>query len=84
MKRILATSALTLVMALGLGSSVAMAKLFHKHKHHSAEHNAAVKKCNDDYASAKRDAQTKKGADRTSAMTAAKSAHKQCLASAPR
>lgn len=54
-----------------------------KHKKYSAEHKAAVKKCNEDYASARKDAKTKKGKERKDAEAAARQARKQCLASAP-
>ncbi|HMF55468.1 MAG TPA: hypothetical protein VK619_03845 [Pyrinomonadaceae bacterium] len=80
MNRILTHSALTLALALGVGASAASAKTRHKH---SAEHNAAVKKCNDDYNVAVKAAKTKRGADRTAAMTEARNTRKQCIASAP-
>ena len=83
MRRILATSVMTVALALASATPAAMANIFHR-KHHSAEHKAAVKKCNEDFNAAMRDARTKKGADRRSAEAAARAAHKQCKASAPR
>ena len=82
MKRILTQTGLSLVMALCLAAPAAMAK--GKKPKHSAEHTAAVKKCNDDFAEAKKDAASKKGKDRKDALAAARKAHKDCLASAPK
>jgi len=74
---------MTIALALSLNAPAAMANIFHRHKH-SAEHKAAVRKCDEDYNAAMRDAHTKRGADRRAAEAAARSAHKQCIASAPR
>lgn len=82
MKNIVKHSALALSLALSIGAPAAFAKS--KKAKPSAEHVAAVKKCNEDYAAAKKDARTKKGKDRAAAMAAAKAADKQCLASAPK
>jgi hypothetical protein len=83
MKRILTHTGLSLVMALCLGAPAAMAKDKHKPKH-SPEHTAAIKKCNDDYAAAKKDAAGKKGKDRKEAMSAASKSKKDCIAAAPK
>jgi hypothetical protein len=83
MKRILTQTGLSLVMALCLGAPAAMAKGTHKPKH-SAEHTAAIKKCNEDYAAAKKDAAGKKGKERKEAMAAASKAKKDCIAAAPK
>ena len=79
MKRILTSSALALSLVLGIG-----APAFAKKAKASAERKAAIKKCNDDYASAKKDANTKKGKDRKDALTAAKDAKTKCIADAPK
>jgi hypothetical protein len=50
----------------------------------SAEHKAAIKKCNEDYRMAEKDAKTKKGKERKDAEMAARQARKQCVASAPK
>jgi hypothetical protein len=81
MKRILTHTGLALVMALCLGTPAAMAK-GKKHKH-SAEHKAAIKKCDEDYAAAKKDAAGKKGKEKKDAWAAASKAHKDCIAAAP-
>jgi hypothetical protein len=81
MKNVLTKAALTLALALSLGAPAALAKT--KKPKHSAEHVAAVKKCNDDYKAALKDAKTKKGKDRKDAQAAASAAHKQCLAGVP-
>jgi FlaG/FlaF family flagellin (archaellin) len=49
----------------------------------SAEHTAAIKKCNDDYKAAVKEAKTKKGQERKDAMAAATKARKDCIAAAP-
>ena len=82
MKNILTQTALALSLALSTGAPAALGKS--KKSKPSAERIAAIKKCNEDYAAAKKDARTKKGKDRAAAMAAAKAADKQCLASAPR
>jgi hypothetical protein len=81
MKRILTHTGLSLVMALCLGAPAAMAKGKTKH---SAEHKAAIKKCNEDYAAAKKEAAGKKGKERKEANAAASKAHKDCIAAAPK
>ncbi len=81
MKRILTSS----VMALALTLSVAAPAAFANSKtKHSAAHNAAVQKCSSEYGVAMKEARTKKGSERTSAISAAKAARKQCLAEAPK
>ncbi|HEV7857781.1 MAG TPA: hypothetical protein VGO91_03960 [Pyrinomonadaceae bacterium] len=81
MKRILTHTGLSLVMALCLGAPAAMAKGKTKH---SAEHKAAIKKCNEDYAAAKKDASGKKGKERKEASAAASKSKKDCIAAAPK
>jgi hypothetical protein len=80
MKNILKNTALALALALSVGVPATLAK----GKKPSAERVAALKKCNEDYAAAIKDAKTKKGKDRSAAMSAAKAAKKQCVASAPK
>ena len=82
MKRILTYSTLALTLGLSAFSPAVMAKT--KRPKHSAEHVAAVKKCNEDYSAAIRDARTKKGKERKDAQTAASKSKKDCLASAPK
>lgn len=83
MKRILTHAGLSLAMALALGAPSAMAK--GRKAKHSAEHTAAIKKCNEDYAAAKKTAKanTDKKA-RAEALATAKKAHKDCIAGAPK
>jgi hypothetical protein len=81
MKRILTHTGLSLVMALCLGAPAAMAK--GKKTKHTAEHKAAIKKCNEDYTAAKKEASGKKGKDRKDANAAASKSHKDCIAAAP-
>ena len=82
MKRILTNTALSMALALCLGTPAALAKA--KKTKASPEHIAAVKKCNEDYAAAVKDAKTKKGKDRKDAMAAAQKAKKECKANAPK
>jgi hypothetical protein len=82
MKRILTHTGLALVMALSLAAPAAMAK--GKKTKHSAEHKAAIKKCDEDYMAAKKDAAGKKGKDRKDANAAASKTHKDCIAAAPK
>jgi hypothetical protein len=81
MKNIMRHGALALSLALSVGATASFAKP--RKSKPSAEHVAAVKKCNEDYAAAKKDARTKKGKDRSAAMASAKAADKQCIAGAP-
>jgi hypothetical protein len=82
MKRILTHSALAVVLALCALTPAVSAKT--KHKKPSAEHVAAVKKCNEDYSAAMKDAKTKKGTERKQAQAAASKAKKDCMTSAPK
>ena len=82
MKNVLAKSAMTLALALSLGAPAAFAKP--KKPKHSAEHVAAVKKCNEDYTAAKVAANKLKGKERRDALAKAKADHTQCLANAPK
>jgi hypothetical protein len=81
MKNTVKNIALALSLALAVGAP-ALAK--GKKPKPSAERVAAIKKCNDDFATAKKDAKGKKGKDRAAANAAASAAKKQCLASAPK
>ncbi|HEY6189436.1 MAG TPA: hypothetical protein VIW80_17425 [Pyrinomonadaceae bacterium] len=81
MKRTLTYSALALTLALSAFSPAVMAKTKNKH---SAAHVAAVKKCNEDYSAAIKEARTKKGQERKDAQTAASKAKRECMASAPK
>lgn len=82
MKNLLRNTTLSLALALTLGGAAATAKP--KKAKASAEHKAAVTKCNDDYKAAIKDANSKKGKDRSAAKAAAKAAKKQCIANAPK
>jgi hypothetical protein len=81
MKMKLGLAALTMVLALS-GAGFASPMKTKKVKY-SAAHKEAVKKCNDDYAAAQKDAKGKKGKERKEAEMAAKQARKQCIAGAP-
>ena len=78
MKKILTTAALALTLAVSAVPGMAKRK-----PKHSAEHVAAVKKCQEDYQAAIKDAKTKKGKERSDAMKAASKARKDCIAAAP-
>ena len=55
-----------------------------KRKKPSPERVAAIKQCRADYAAATKEAKTKRGKERSAAMTAAKRAEKECVANAPK
>ena len=80
MKNVLTKSLLTLALA-ATAASAAVAKP--RKPKHSAEHVAAVKKCNEDYSAALKSAKSLKGKGRKDAQAKAKSDHKQCLAAVP-
>jgi hypothetical protein len=82
MKRILTSGALMLSLAL-CASPAVLAKGKTKPKH-SAEHNAAVKKCKEDYTAAIKAAKSLKGKEKKEADAKAKADEKQCIASAPK
>ena len=82
-KNVLTKAALTLALALTAAAPSAFAKTAKKPKP-SPEHVAAVKKCNEDYASARKSAGTLKGKERSAAYAKAKADRKQCLADAPK
>ncbi len=74
-------------MALFLASPLTLAatqKTMSKKMKPTPEHTAAVKKCNEDYTAAVKEAKTKKGKDRSAALTAAKKEHSECLKNAPK
>lgn len=81
MKMRLSLAALTMALALSATGFAAPARVKVKE---SAAHRAAVKKCNADYATARKDAKTKKGKDRKEAEAAARQTRRQCLADAPK
>ena len=81
MKNVLTKTMLTLALAVTAGAPAALAKA--KKPKHSAEHVAAVRKCNEDYSAALKAAKGLKGQARKDAQTKAKSDHKQCLAAVP-
>ena len=82
-KTILTKAALALALALSASAPSVLAKGPKKPKP-SAEHVAAVKKCNDDYKAANMAAHRLKGKERSAAMAKAKADRKQCLADAPK
>jgi uncharacterized membrane protein YccC len=81
MKMRLNLAALTMALALSATGFAAPVKTKVRE---SAAHRAAVKKCNEDYAMARKEAKTKKGKDRREAEAAARQARKQCIADAPK
>ena len=81
MRSILTRTGLALALALSLGASAAVAKP--KKPKHSAEHVAAIKKCNEDYTAAIKAANALKGKARADAKTKARADRKQCIANAP-
>ena len=83
MKNVLTKAALTLALALSAAAPSALAKSAKKPKP-SAEHIAAVKKCNDDYSAAVKAAKTLKGKEHSAAIAKAKAGRKQCIADAPK
>jgi hypothetical protein len=83
MKKVLTNAALALALALSASAPSALAKGAKKPKP-SAEHVAAVKKCNDDYSASVKAAKTLKGKEHSAALAKAKADRKQCLADAPK
>jgi hypothetical protein len=81
MKNVLTKTVLALALAATAGAPAAFAKP--KKPKHSAEHVAAVKKCNEDYSAAVKSAKSLKGKERKDADAKARADHKQCLAAAP-
>jgi hypothetical protein len=81
MRNVLTKTVLALALAAMAGAPAAFAKP--KHPKHSAEHTAAVKKCNEDYSAAEKAAKGLKGKEHKDALAKAKADHKQCLAAAP-
>ena len=82
MKNIVKNTALALSLALSVGAPAAFAK--GKKSKPSAEHVAAIKKCNDDYKAAIAAAAKLKGKEKAAAIAKAKADKKQCIASAPK
>ena len=82
-KNVLTKAALGLVLALAASAPAALAKGTKRPKP-SAEHIAAVKKCDEDYAAARKSARTLKGKERSAAYAKAKADRKQCIADAPK
>ena len=81
MRSILTRTGLTLALALSLGASAAVAKP--KKPKHSAEHVAAIKKCNEDYKAALKANKSLKSKARKDADAKARADRKQCIANAP-
>ena len=81
MKMRLSFAALTMALALSGVVSAAPAKTKTKW---SAEHKAAVKKCNEDERAALKEDKSKKGKERREADAAARKTRKQCIADAPK
>lgn len=82
-KNVLTKAALGLVLAISASAPSVFAKSAKRPKP-SAEHVAAVKKCNDDYRSAQKSARSLKGRERSAALAKAKADRKQCLTDAPK
>ncbi|HVF68713.1 MAG TPA: hypothetical protein VM914_13670 [Pyrinomonadaceae bacterium] len=82
-KNVLTKAALGLVLALSASAPSALAKAAKKTKP-SAEHVAAVRKCNDEYKGAQKSARSLKGKERTAALAKAKADRRQCMADAPK
>lgn len=82
-KNLLTKAALGLVLALSASAPSVLAKGSKRPKP-SAEHTAAIKKCNDDYSAARKSAMALKGRERTAAISKAKADRKQCMADAPK
>jgi hypothetical protein len=80
MKRIVSFTVLPVALVL-CAAVTAPAKT--KKPRHSAEHTAAINKCNDDYNAAVKQAKTRKGQEAKDAKSAASKAHKQCISAAP-
>ena len=81
MRNILTKVALATSLALFICAPAAFAKS--KKPKHSAAHVEAVKRCDDAYKAALREAKGKKGNERKQAYAQAKQAKKQCIADAP-
>ena len=81
MKRITTLLTPMILLVLCIGAPAALGG--QKKPAPSAEHKAAVAKCNTDYKAAEKDAKTKQGQERKDALAAAKKAHTDCLKAAP-
>ena len=86
MKRILRNTSLAIAMTLCLAAPAALAsqKAATKTPKPMSAHAQAVKACNDTYNASVKEAKTKKGKERTDALTAARAARKDCLKNAPK
>jgi hypothetical protein len=82
MRRTLINGALALSLAFFVASPATLAAS--KKKKHSAEHIAAIKKCNADYTAAAKATKSLKGKERNEALAKAKADRKQCIANAPK
>ena len=71
-----------IALTINIAAMVAVAES-NNNKKHSAEHKAAIQKCDGDYKAALRDAQSLKGKEKREAEAAAKAQRKQCYANAP-
>jgi hypothetical protein len=82
-KKVLTKAALGLALALSASAPSVFAKSAKKPRP-SAEHVAAVKKCNDDYKAAEVAGRRLRGKERSAAFAKAKADRKQCMADAPK
>jgi hypothetical protein len=82
MKNVLTKTVLMLALAVVAGGPAALANT--KKPKHTAEHVAAVKKCDADYKAAIKSATSLKGKERKDAQAKARTDRKQCLANAPK
>lgn len=82
MKKVLSLTVLAMTLALSAAASAAPVGT--KKVKPSAAHVAAVKKCDEEYRAAVKEARTKKGKERKESESAARQARKQCVASAPK
>lgn len=82
MKRLVASVALSVLVALAASAPAAMGA--QRKSKATPEHAAAIKKCNEDYAAAVKEAKTKKGKEKKDALAAAKKAKADCIKNAPK
>ncbi|HKG12451.1 MAG TPA: hypothetical protein VKB12_03905 [Pyrinomonadaceae bacterium] len=82
-KNVLTKAVLVLVLALSASAPSVLAKGAKRVKP-SAEHVAAVTKCNEDYTSARKSARSLRGRERGAWLAKAKADRRQCLKDAPK
>jgi hypothetical protein len=73
-----------LFLLVAVGASAPTALGAPKKQKASPEHVAAIKKCNEDYAAAVKEAKMKKGKERKEALAAARTAKTDCIKGAPK